>query len=421
MRQNDEAIAAFKLAIQANPQMASADEQLAELYLAAGRLDLAEQFARAAISAVPGYVDPHLMLARVNLMKGNVTAADRQVRTLGRVLPDSAIVQGELGQLELLEHHRPEARTAFEKALRENPATIDALAGLVTLDLQDGRKDAATARLGAMVSAHPDNGPILVLAARTYFLLGNTAAAEQTANHAIQVDASNFDAYGVLAKVYITQRRPDQAIAQLSALVAKQPNDVAAQTALGMLFETQRDPVQARTHYERALAIDRTAAVAANNLAELTASQGGNLDTALKLAQTAKAKLPNQPEVNDTLGWIYCQKGLPSLGIPPLEQSVAADPKNRGYLAHLGMAYAKSGDKRKALDLLQKALAQGDDFAEAKDARSVLTGLSGRWARALPEAVGRSRQIVGTSRELKLPSCGHFGPSRTRVNRPNKR
>jgi tetratricopeptide (TPR) repeat protein len=377
-RQNDDAISTFTLALKLNPQMASADEQLAGQYLAAGRLDLAERYARDAISAVPGFIDPHILLARVNLMKGNVTAADPQVRTLSRVLPDVPAVQGELGQLELLEHNRPAARAAFEKALSKDPAAIDAVAGLLTMDIEDGHKDAAKARLGAVVTANPNNSPMLALAARTYILLGDSATAERVASNAIQADASNFDAYRMLGNLYIAQRRPDEAISELTTLAAKRPHDAGAETALGMLFEVQHDSAKARTHYERALAIDANAAVAANNLAELTASEGGNLDVALKLAQTAKARLPNQPEVNDTLGWIYCQKGLAALAIGPLEQSVRKDPENRGYLAHLGIAYAKSGDRTKARDLLTKALAHGDDFAEAKDARSALAGLSGR-------------------------------------------
>jgi len=377
-RQADDAIASFTTALKLNPQMASADDQLAAQYLAAGRLDLAERYARDAISAIPGFIDPHILLARVNLMKGNVAVADPQVRTLSRVLPDAAAVQGELGQLELLEQHRPAARAAFEKALSKDPATFDAVAGLLTMDIQDGRKDAAKTRLGALVTASSHNSPMLVLAARTYILLGDTATAERVASQAIQADASNFDAYRVLGNLYIAQRRPDEAIAELSTLVAKQPHDAAAETAMGMLFEVQHDSAKARAHYERALAIDANAAVAANNLAQLTASEGGNLDVALKLAQTAKARLPNQPEINDTLGWIYCQKGLARLAIAPLEQSVVRDPENREYLAHLGIAYAKTGDKTKARGVLQKALAHGDDFAEAKDARSALAGLSGR-------------------------------------------
>jgi tetratricopeptide (TPR) repeat protein len=375
-RQSDDATAAFNQALKIDPQMASAEDALAEEYLAAGRLDLAEQFGRAAISAVPGFVDPHLVLARINLMKGNVGAADSQVRTLSRVLPDSPAVQGELGQLELLEHHGPAARAAFEKALSKDPGAIDAMAGLLTIDVQDHRKDAVTTRLSAMVATYPNNSPILALAARTYLLLGDRTSAERVATSAIHADAGNFEAYRVLAQLYISERRPDDALAQVTALADKHPKDAAAQTALGMLFEMKHDPATARSHYERALAIDSNAAVAANNLAYLTARQGGNLDEALRLAQTAKARLPNQPEVNDTLGWIYCQKGLASLAIAPLQASVVADPENRGYLAHLGMAFAKTGDKVKARDLLQKALAHGDDFAEAQEARKALIELS---------------------------------------------
>jgi Flp pilus assembly protein TadD len=123
------------------------------------------------------------------------------------------------------------------------------------------------------------------------------------------------------------------------------------------------------------LSLDPNAAVAANNLAMLTAYEGGNLDVALRLAQTATAKRPSEPKFFDTLGWIYYRKGLPSLAIPPLEKSLAKDPTNRDCLAHLGLAYAKSGEPDKARSYLQRALAQGDTFTDAKEARAVLNTL----------------------------------------------
>ena len=103
---------------------------------------------------------------------------------------------------------------------------------------------------------------------------------------------------------------------------------------------------------------------------------GANLDMALQLAQTAKAALPNRPEVNDTLGWIYYRKGLTALAISSLKQSVASDPKEPTYQYHLGLAYAKNGDKDRARQSLEWALAIKSDFDGADDARTVLKSIS---------------------------------------------
>ena len=70
----------------------------------------------------------------------------------------------------------------------------------------------------------------------------------------------------------------------------------------------QGKTAEAKTRYERALAIDPNAAVAANNLAGSYSDSGGNLDVALQFAKTAKQVCPNQPAVNDTLGWISTRR-----------------------------------------------------------------------------------------------------------------
>jgi Flp pilus assembly protein TadD len=123
------------------------------------------------------------------------------------------------------------------------------------------------------------------------------------------------------------------------------------------------------------LQLDRSAVVAANNLAWIYAEDGSNIDLALTLAQTAKAKLPDQPEINDTLGWIYIKKGLGTLAVPPLEQAVARDPGNPGYLHHLGAAYALAGATDKARATLTRALALDGTSADASRSREYLRKL----------------------------------------------
>jgi Flp pilus assembly protein TadD len=103
---------------------------------------------------------------------------------------------------------------------------------------------------------------------------------------------------------------------------------------------------------------------------------GGDLDAALQLAQTAKRKLPDSPEVNDTLGLIYYRKNLPAMAIPPLKLSVEKDAANPEYQYHLGMAYAKNGDEALARQALQRALAS-KGFERAADAKALLDSLDG--------------------------------------------
>jgi tetratricopeptide (TPR) repeat protein len=141
------------------------------------------------------------------------------------------------------------------------------------------------------------------------------------------------------------------------------------------ILYVQGKPAESRARFEKILSIDPRAAVAANNLAYMDAEAGTNLDVALNRAQTAKAALPEDADVNDTLGWIYVKRGLPALAITPLEQAIQKDPKNPLYHYHLGMAYVGSGDRDRARPALQKALELSADFENAADARQALAAL----------------------------------------------
>jgi tetratricopeptide (TPR) repeat protein len=308
-------------------------------------------------------------------MKGNAAAAEPTVTALARALPDSPAVLAEVGQLELLKGNRRAARTAFARALEKEPLLLEAIAGLVAMDIQDGNPAAVRSRLDAAVAAAPASPALLLLASRAHRQLGDLAAAERWALQAIEADPNEIDAYGILGGLYISQQRLDDAIAQFRAVLDKRPESIAANTAAGMLFEMQGKPAEARRLYERALEINPQAAVAANNLAWMHVTTGGNLDVALRLAQTAKAVLPNRHEVNDTLGWIYVRKGLASLGVPPLVDAVKQAPDRASYHYHLGMAYLGTDDKAQARASLSRALELDADFEGADEARRALTSM----------------------------------------------
>jgi Flp pilus assembly protein TadD len=90
---------------------------------------------------------------------------------------------------------------------------------------------------------------------------------------------------------------------------------------------------------------------------------GDNLDVALQLAQTATRRLPDNPAMQDTLGWIYYKKRLATLAVPPFERSVKLDPRNPIFQYHLGLAYMKAGDSSRARVAFQQALSLAPKFS----------------------------------------------------------
>jgi Flp pilus assembly protein TadD len=143
----------------------------------------------------------------------------------------------------------------------------------------------------------------------------------------------------------------------------------------GLILEAQGKQDEARKRYERLVEADPRAAVASNNLAWLYASRGEQLDRALQLAQAAKAELPDNPAVNDTLAYVYIKKQLPSLAIPLLRLAVSKEPGNPAFYFHLGLAQAQTGDKAAARQALEQALKLKADFKGADEARKLLGSL----------------------------------------------
>lgn len=147
---------------------------------------------------------------------------------------------------------------------------------------------------------------------------------------------------------------------------------------MGTLFQGQARMEEAQKHYRAALRIDGEFAPAANNLAYLLADEGQELGEALQLAQTAKRRLPDDPYVMDTLGWVYYKRGLYDSAIAEFSASLEKMPDNATVQYHLGMALHQKGDAERARAALERALAldPGLAEAEAEEARRVIEELS---------------------------------------------
>jgi tetratricopeptide (TPR) repeat protein len=375
-RYPDEAAKALTEALRLNPNAFEPQLALSQLNLAQGKLDAAMRFAEEALRARSTSAVARMALVKVLIAQGDLVRAQTESQPLA-ALTNVAVAQALLGEIDMRRGRIAEARQSFERALAIDPASQEALAGLVRLDLSAKMIPQARQRVEQFTKRTVDSPRGFLIAAETYSLSGDLKEAEAAARKAIELDPDYFEAYSLLGQLYVRQQRLDAARDEYARIVERRPNDIAAHTMIGMLLQVQQKNAEAKAVYERILSLDGRAVVAANNLAYMYALQGTNLDVALNLAQTAKAGRPDDPDVNDTLGWIYYKRNLPALAVEPLEQSVRSDPKNPVYQYHLGMSYLRLGDKQKARVALEQALKLQPDFEGATETRQALAGLKG--------------------------------------------
>jgi putative PEP-CTERM system TPR-repeat lipoprotein len=357
-----------------NPRAGAAHAELAHVQLLGGSARAALQTAESAADKLPESLTVRVALIRGLLAAGNLNRAESEIATLLAQHPNLAAAHVQHAVLAAERKDVSGARAAFGQAMRLDPQSLEAFAGMLMLDIKARDFASAKTRLGHRLASGKPTPELLLLAGRTYAAANDLKAAEDVLQQAIAAQPNHVSAYGTLAQVYLVQNEVDHARQQFDRLAERQKNPSTALTMAGTILQMQGQHGEARKRFERALAVDPRAGVAANNLAWI-AAESGELDKALQLAHTAATVMADVPAILDTLGWIYYKKNLPALAIPPLARSVVKDPNNSLYHYHLGLAQIQGGDSPSGRKSLERALELQSTFSGADDARRILAGL----------------------------------------------
>ena len=371
-----DATKSYQEALRLQPSHAGAAMELARLELNRNRRSEALQFAQTAVRFAPRNPEALLVLARSQMAVGDNISAESTLNLLNKSYADAPQVQAETGRLLAIRGDYVRARAAFERALTTQPDNLSALEGLIAISIQEKRPVDARPRVETAINKAPTSDEVQLMAGRYYDTLKEDGPAEKALKQAVALNSNNMRAFTALAQFYAARQRVDDATTEFERLVSAQPGNATALTILGMLLEMQNRSADARGFYQKAVAAEPRAVVAANNLAWIYADAGDQLDTALQLAQTAKAALPNSHEVSDTLGWVYYKKGLIGHALAPLRDSAEKEPNNPIYQFHLGLALAKAGDLKNARLALERALELKLPAQHVDEAKRVLATVS---------------------------------------------
>ena len=358
-----------------NPSRLQAEEELAQIAVQRGDMNLLADVAEKTIAAAPKFPGGYVWRAMVEMNHNSADKAEADLKIAMTVAPQSPQPYLQLGRIRFSQKRFPEGVTLLEQALQYDPNSVEALRLLVSYDLYQKQPEKAMARLNAQINKSPRNSSFYDLLAQLQIQNKSFDQAAATAQKAIQLNSGDGEAVMLFAQIQVQRGQTANAISAWEQWTNAHPNDAGADAILGTLEESRGDLGKAEGYYKKSLQIQPQQPIAANNLAYRMLLNGENVDVALTLAQTARRGMPNSASTADTLAWAYYYKGTYSFARDLLEDAVKTEPNNASMQYHLGMVYSKLRDKNSAEVHLKKAVSLAPDSPTAKDARTALQGL----------------------------------------------
>lgn len=370
------AVSSLRAALRVTDDVAMRSEfrlALAEALLRAGDFEAARKEAEMLAKEPTLGAAPQVLMARIDLAAGEAQRAlERVLPLLVDKVPQGArevagLARVELGQLEL-------AEADFRALLTDDPQHYLAARWLVARALQVNDKKRAVAILSDAVQRAPRD---VTLRSMYVAVLRETQAPARVLEALTQATRDLPEQPQIwvdLANEHQRQKGGAAALAVLQVAHEKNPQEPLITAALAATLTRLGRNAEAAPLYEKVLERAEDDPVALNNLAMFHVDHLGNAQRGVELAERAQRLLPREPAIVDTLAWTLYRRGTPEDLKRAYELLTLVEGKfdSATYRFHLGAVCLAIGQTEQGRRLLREALASGDGFPEAEQARQLL-------------------------------------------------
>jgi tetratricopeptide (TPR) repeat protein len=308
-------------------------------------------------------VDPHnfsgrLLHASGSRGLGNLDVAEQELEALAREAPESPDVHLELGLVTLARKQYTAAERTFSNLYQSNQSDVRSLAGLAAVYMAQGQGDRALQVVTREVNRVPRSLEMRELLAAIALNAGRKDIALEQYQKLTGMAPDNARYLVSLAELFREKNDYAGEVTALEKAGHLAPDNAVVAGRLAMAEDLSGNKKQAAAEYQRSLDMAPSDPALLNNRAYFMAEDGGNLDQALEYSQAAVRKVPDNPDLLDTLAWVYTKRKMNDSAIEILDKLVRQNPDRSSFHYHLGTALAQKGDKARAKSELAVALSK---------------------------------------------------------------
>lgn len=236
---------------------------------------------------------------------------------------------------------------SFSTAIKVDPKRIEAYKNLAFSNLRSDNVDGAIAAYLAYLAINPKETTILNEVTRLYIDKKDYAAAQESAQKVLAIDAANGDAIANLAMAYDLNGQNDMAQKTYQEALEKNPNNVDLLFNLARLSYLNKEYDKAIQLFQKVISISPEDYDANLNVGNAYLTMADELRKALVEKENKKETV--------TEADLAKLKDFYRAAIPFLEKAIAVKPDNAAVYYNLGVAYVNIGEAEKGAEFFSKS------------------------------------------------------------------
>jgi tetratricopeptide (TPR) repeat protein len=357
----------FTRAFELAPDSLLALEQLVDLDLTEKQFATAMQRVEKAMALNPKQAELRLLEANVFMAQGNTNQAEDALSKAIELQPESQTAYLVLAQLYFDSNQNQKAMADLNTVIGKNPKNVSALMLLGMIHNDEKDYQAAADAYEKLLAINPKSGSALNNLAYIYSeYLNQLDRAYDLAQRARNLLSDDPSAADTLGWILYKKGEYPLALSLLQESANKLPDEPDAQFHLGMTYYMMDEEEPARAAFQRALQSNKefSGRNECNQCLSVLAVDPKTSDTDARTSLEKRiAEKPNDPIALARLASIYQRDGTLDKATETYETILKSNPKNVAAMMNLAQLYA-SKDPQRAFDLAKAAYKLSPDDSD---------------------------------------------------------